>query len=131
MSYEKQTWASGDVITAEKLNHIEGGVANNDDSAPLFVYFEGTVNNKVVTPTSKANYTRAEIINAIHVEKKPVIFGAYLTDASGYTFFYNMYPYTASEKDGEPYSVALSFVASIVNNMLYAIGADGTITVED
>ena len=27
MSYEKQTWASGDVITAEKLNHIEDGVA--------------------------------------------------------------------------------------------------------
>lgn len=26
MSYEKQTWASGDVITAEKLNHIEDGV---------------------------------------------------------------------------------------------------------
>lgn len=25
--YEKQTWASGDVITAEKLNHIEDGVA--------------------------------------------------------------------------------------------------------
>ena len=26
MSYEKQTWANGDVITAEKLNHIEDGV---------------------------------------------------------------------------------------------------------
>lgn len=26
MSYEKQTWASGDVITAEKLNHIESGI---------------------------------------------------------------------------------------------------------
>ena len=28
MSYEKQTWANGDVITAEKLNHIEDGVAS-------------------------------------------------------------------------------------------------------
>lgn len=26
MSYEKQTWASGDVITAEKLNHMEEGI---------------------------------------------------------------------------------------------------------
>lgn len=26
MSYEKQTWQTGDVITAEKLNHIEDGV---------------------------------------------------------------------------------------------------------
>lgn len=27
MSYEKQTWATGDVITAEKLNHMEDGIA--------------------------------------------------------------------------------------------------------
>ena len=26
MSYTKQTWASGDVVTAEKLNHIESGI---------------------------------------------------------------------------------------------------------
>ena len=29
MPYSKQTWATGDTITAEKLNHIEGGVANS------------------------------------------------------------------------------------------------------
>lgn len=29
MSYEKQTWASGDVITATKMNHIEDGIKNN------------------------------------------------------------------------------------------------------
>ena len=27
MSYEKQTWETGEVITAEKLNHIEDGIA--------------------------------------------------------------------------------------------------------
>jgi len=27
MAYTKQTWASGDKITAEKLNHIEDGIA--------------------------------------------------------------------------------------------------------
>lgn len=27
MSYEKQTWQTGDTITAEKLNHIEDGIA--------------------------------------------------------------------------------------------------------
>ena len=26
MGYEKQTWATGDVITAEKLNHMEDGI---------------------------------------------------------------------------------------------------------
>ena len=29
MSYEKQTWQTGDTITAEKLNHIEDGIANS------------------------------------------------------------------------------------------------------
>ena len=28
MSYTKQTWATGDTITAEKLNHIEDGIEN-------------------------------------------------------------------------------------------------------
>lgn len=28
MSYEKNTWQTGDVITANKLNHIEDGIAN-------------------------------------------------------------------------------------------------------
>ena len=28
MGYEKQTWANGDVITADKLNHMEDGIAN-------------------------------------------------------------------------------------------------------
>lgn len=28
MDYEKQTWVVGEVITAEKLNHMEDGIAN-------------------------------------------------------------------------------------------------------
>lgn len=27
MSYEKQTWKNGDIITEDKLNHIEDGIA--------------------------------------------------------------------------------------------------------
>jgi len=27
MSYTEQTWANGDIITAEKLNHMEDGIA--------------------------------------------------------------------------------------------------------
>lgn len=29
MSYIKQTWTRGDTITADKLNHMEDGIANN------------------------------------------------------------------------------------------------------
>lgn len=28
MAYEKQTWACGDTITADKMNHIEEGIEN-------------------------------------------------------------------------------------------------------
>lgn len=27
MSYEKQTWATGDIVTADKLNHMEDGIS--------------------------------------------------------------------------------------------------------
>lgn len=29
MSYDKQTWTNGEVITADKMNHIEDGIANS------------------------------------------------------------------------------------------------------
>jgi len=29
MSYEKQTWNNGDIISAEKLNHIEDGIESS------------------------------------------------------------------------------------------------------
>ena len=44
MSYEKQTWTTGDTITAEKLNHMENGIENN---GPLVV--NATTSNEVVT----------------------------------------------------------------------------------
>lgn len=31
MSYEKNTWKTGDVITSTKLNHMEDGIANTGD----------------------------------------------------------------------------------------------------
>lgn len=30
MAYEKTTWQSGDVVTSEKLNNIENGIASRD-----------------------------------------------------------------------------------------------------
>ena len=53
MAYEKQTWASGDIITADKLNHIEDGIesAGSGSSAPAFV---GTVE---LTTRDGVNYT--------------------------------------------------------------------------
>lgn len=33
--YEKQTWATGDVITEEKLNHMEDGIASGGGYDPM------------------------------------------------------------------------------------------------
>jgi len=33
MSYVKNTWSDGDVITATKINNIENGIAANDTKA--------------------------------------------------------------------------------------------------
>ena len=37
MAYEKQNWNNGDVITAEKLNHIEDGIAEGGSGGGNFV----------------------------------------------------------------------------------------------
>lgn len=37
MSYNKTTWADGDVITAEKLNNIEDGIASGGSGGVLVV----------------------------------------------------------------------------------------------
>ena len=44
MSYTKQTWETGDTITAEKLNHIEDGI--DDASRQL--------SDKITSPNSPA-----------------------------------------------------------------------------
>ena len=50
MSYEKQTWANGDIITAQKLNHMEGGI---ETASPLIVtfnsYYDDDLGKDIVT----------------------------------------------------------------------------------
>ena len=43
MSYEKQTWESGDVVTSSKLNHMEDGI-------------EGAGGGMVITCTESSGY---------------------------------------------------------------------------
>ena len=37
MSYTKTTWANGDIITAEKLNHMEDGIENAGGGNTFFL----------------------------------------------------------------------------------------------
>lgn len=43
MAYEKQTWVTGEVITEEKLNHMEDGIAG-DSGELYFINVEATEN---------------------------------------------------------------------------------------
>lgn len=45
MAYNKTTWASGDVVTSDKLNHIEDGIAGAE---PLVLTFD-TLNVRTIS----------------------------------------------------------------------------------
>ena len=50
MSYEKQTWVTGEVITAPKLNHMEGGIEALSKEYDFIVYYN--VNDESTPPIS-------------------------------------------------------------------------------
>ena len=58
MAYTKQTWNNGDIITAEKLNHMEDGIASGGVMAVNLTYDESTL-------TYTMNKTWQEIHDAI------------------------------------------------------------------
>lgn len=66
MSYSKNSWSTGDTITATKLNHLEDGVYNTDAAAtaagPLLVPFTAEIDEQGnITLSTEADYatTRA------------------------------------------------------------------------
>lgn len=48
MSYEKYTWQTGEVITADKLNHMEDGIAAANAAPIKSITIENTTENLVV-----------------------------------------------------------------------------------
>lgn len=40
MSYEKQTWVNGEVITADKLNHMENGIESSGGGGGILICHE-------------------------------------------------------------------------------------------
>lgn len=42
MAYTKQTWNNGDIITADKMNHMEDGIASSDAMIVRSVDDDGT-----------------------------------------------------------------------------------------
>ena len=69
MSYTKNSWSTGDTITATKLNHLEQGVYDTDAAAaaagPLLVPFTVTVDGEGnMSASTEADYAavRAQVV---------------------------------------------------------------------
>ncbi len=76
MSYDKQTWKSGDVVTSAKLNHMEDGIAGGGSGGGDTFTFTITYDN--ADPV--CDKTQAEIIEAIEARK--VVVGYFYDDAT-------------------------------------------------
>lgn len=60
MAYTKQTWTTGDTVTADKLNHIESGIEGASSSSSNVVVVHVTWQDEVGT----LDKTAAELLNA-------------------------------------------------------------------
>lgn len=69
MSYTKNTWATGDTITADKLNHIENGIAAGGAMVVNATYDESTL-------TYTLNKTWQEIHDALAAGVMVIVIGA-------------------------------------------------------
>ena len=132
MAYTPTEWKNGDVITAEKLNNIEDGVEEALECNP-HLYFEGTVSGSNVTPTSKWNYTAAEVKEMVLTNKIIPHIGAYLTSQGGspehpivLTNYYEMLISVINEA-----YINVQFAFGYPNDYPYIILEDGSVDTDE
>ena len=100
MSYEKTTWETGDIVTAEKLNNIENGIENAGGGSTFVVNVEFEVSGLT------CDKTWAEILNA-GTNGESIIF--VLKGTNEVQYFYPSHIF----KDGKDFIVA---TVSVDNN---------------
>ena len=76
MSYEKQTWQTGDIVTSAKLNHMEGGIENAQfpavtisDVGKVLTVEEKSVQGAVLVPEETFVFTDG-IMAEINMQNK-------------------------------------------------------------
>ena len=69
MSYEKTTWETGDTITAEKLNNLEGGVERAQPNVEFFIIHVTEAVDEQFNKHFTADKTFSEIVAAANAGK--------------------------------------------------------------
>lgn len=65
MTYNKQTWKTGEIITEGKLNHIENGIATNDSAISDLNEAKSILSENILNlQNNKANQTEVDEIQA-------------------------------------------------------------------
>ena len=114
MSYEKQTWQTGDVITANKLNHMEDGITGTGGGGDLFIV---TVTPDSNWETFTADKTYNEVVSAAE-SGKVVVFRIVEGDFINYLY----------QCDFDGYDVMANYSvynSNIISVMTLAYRSDG------
>lgn len=124
MAYEKQTWTNGDLITAEKLNHIEDGITQGGALTVIETVTEDSHGNEVRTLDKTYN----EIASADTVRIR-------YDNPRGLTLFYTINGMAEGDEQ-YPYYVAAVDVTNdegtvrVEKYEYYADSADGVLSTQ-
>lgn len=78
MAYEKHTWETGETITAEKLNHMEDGIADGVSGITVIAQFQREEDTDEFSLDS-INYTFKEVMDAVTSGKSVSLIVKYRT----------------------------------------------------
>lgn len=131
MAYEPTVWATGDVITAEKLNKAERGIEENSLKIPYISYFDVNDPNKFLgfAYDTNAETTKLQVLDEqciITTQRQSIIF---VYEGDNVKLDYNGIKSAQFEVDDTMYDAewnegAASYVAD-VDGVDYAIIFDG------
>lgn len=139
MAYEKQTWVNGDVITAEKLNHMEDGIAEGGDCDCGFECTETmqTLFNETVTTiegeddsSATLAYSQAITADTLIVTFDGVEYTCPANDA-GVATVYGGYSPTGTDFSEFPFAIAsIPNSVQLINRLFTETAGEHTVKVE-
>ena len=106
MAYEKQTWANGDIITAEKLNHMEDGIASNG-----VVFIELQYESFLQAPAD-LTISFNDIVSYI-TDNKMICAKAVLTDDDSAWYSFGLLKYASANEPEAEYAYYVAFTDPI------------------